>query len=176
MRLRLLELKDAEGMLEWMHDPNVNCYFRFDAANMTRKQVETFIKQSVINAEHRKSYNLAIAEDDDTYLGTISLKNVDWDKKSAEYAISMRASAQGRGVATWATKEILRYAFETLDLHKVHLNVLLDNEKAVHVYEKCGFQYIGMCEQSVYIGKVCKQLKLYEITQEKWLENKNGDV
>lgn len=172
MKLRLLELKDAEGMLEWMHDPEVNCYFRFDAANMTREKVEAFIKQSILSVEKKECYNLAITEEEDIYLGTISLKNVDWNNKSAEYAISIRRSAQGRGVATRATKAILQYAFETLGLNKVYLNVLSDNDKAEHLYKKCGFYYVGMCEESIYIGNICKKLKLYEITQEKWFENR----
>lgn len=27
MELRALKEKDAVGMLEWMHDPEVNCFF-----------------------------------------------------------------------------------------------------------------------------------------------------
>lgn len=166
MKLRLLELKDADGMLEWMHDPKINCYFRFDAAGMTKEKVLAFIKHSIELAKERKSFHLAITEEDE-YLGTISLKNIDWERKEAEYAISTRSVAQGKGIATEATKEILRYAHVELGLNRVFLNVLSDNEKAISLYEKCGFRYEGMCKETVCINGEMKFLRLYAITLDK---------
>ena len=38
---------------------------------------------------------------------------------------------------------MLKYAFEHLNLHKVFLRVYEYNERAIHVYEKCGFRMEG---------------------------------
>lgn len=174
MILRLLKEEDSVGMLEWMHDPNVNQFFRFDANGMTEEKVKAFIEQSNCDIKQKKTYNFAITDGNDEYLGTISLKNVDWDARVAEYAISMRTKAQGKGLATKATREILRYAFEDLGLNRVFLNVLSDNVKAIHLYEKCGFQYEGLFKNHVNIRGEKKSLIWYAVMKDEWEEQLNG--
>ena len=45
-RLRKLEEKDVPEMIAWMHDPKVNCKFRFDFASMTEDKALEFVKNS----------------------------------------------------------------------------------------------------------------------------------
>ena len=170
MKLRMLEPKDAVGMLEWMHDSKVNRFFRFDASNMTLEKAQDFIEKSRKEAELRESYNFAIADENDEYLGTISLKDIDWQARVAEYAISIRSAAQGNGIATEATQQILKYAFEELELNRIFLNVLEDNERAIHLYEKCGFKYEGLFRNHVNIHGKIKSLKWYSILKEEFEE------
>ena len=69
IRLRRLEEKDIPGMLEWIHDPEINRWFRFDADAMTEERVKRFIDESF----SEKSRHYAITNENDEYLGTISL-------------------------------------------------------------------------------------------------------
>ena len=174
MKLRLLKKADVSGMLDWMHDSKVNMFFRFNAENMTEEKSLSFIEQANYDIVEKINYNFAVTEDGDEYLGTISLKEVDWDAGVAEYAIALRTKAQGKGLATKATAEILRYAFEDLGLNRVFLNVLSDNEKAIHLYEKCGFKYEGVFKDHVSIRGEKKSLKWYAIMKSEWEENTNG--
>lgn len=174
MILRLIQEKDVSGMLDWMHDPKVNRFFRFDGASMTEEKAKSFINQALSDAEKKIAYNFAITDENDEYLGTISLKNIDWEAGVAEYAISMRSNAQGKGIATKATNEILRYAFEELGLNRVFLNVLYDNEKAIRLYEKCGFQYEGIFKNHIHIRGENKSLKWYAVMRGEWSERIYG--
>ena len=139
IRLRRLEKKDIPGMLEWMHDPEINQWFRFDAANMTVESAENFIAESF--SEYTRHY--AITDDSDEYLGTISLENIDMENRHALYAISMRSAYHGSGIAMEATELLLEIAFHELGLERVYLNVLSDNLRAKRFYEKVGFRYEG---------------------------------
>ncbi len=162
IRLRKLEKKDAPLMLEWMQEPSISCFFRFDAQSMTIQDCEEFIK-SADNDTNSKHY--AIVNEDDEYLGTISLKNIDFEKKEAEYAISTRKKAHGTGAAMAATKEILRIAFEELKLEQVYLNVLKENGRANAFYRKVGFQSDYCEENAVEInGRKCA-LNWYSISE-----------
>lgn len=143
IHLRNLEEKDAPLMLEWMHDPSIACFFRFDAMSMTEKKCIEYIRTA--NSDEN-SKHFAIADENDEYLGTISLKNIDYEKKEAEYAISTRKMAHGTGVAMTATKEILRIASDELGLKRVYLNVLAENKRANAFYQKVGFQF-DYCEE-----------------------------
>lgn len=44
MKLRKLCDKDAESMLEWMHDPAVSQFFRAPFAQMTMEDARSFIR------------------------------------------------------------------------------------------------------------------------------------
>ena len=50
---------------------------------------------------------------------------------------------RGRGYGTQATRLVLGYAFETVGLHRVSLEVYSFNPRAQHVYETCGFRVEG---------------------------------
>ena len=143
--LRELKEKDAEYMLEWMHDPDIQKGFKKDFLDATIDDAKSFIKKSKIPRQliSGKDLHYAIVNDDDVYLGTISLKKLDLDNLSAEYAITTRKGAHGRGVGSRATKLILKKAFLELGLHRVYLNVYADNTDAIRLYKRCGFKYEG---------------------------------
>lgn len=158
IHLRKLEEKDAPFMLEWMHDPSIACFFRFDAMSMTEKDCLEYI----INANSEEnSMHFAIVDGCDEYLGTISLKNIDYIKSEAEYAISTRKKAHGTGAAMIATKEILRIAFEELGLERVYLNVLAENKRANAFYQKVGFQFDSNHKDFIFVLGRQKELYWY---------------
>ena len=150
MKLRTLCENDASGMLEWMHDSAVNQYFRAPFAQMTIENALSFIQGGGQDASAR---HYAICDDKDVYQGTISLKAVDKENGTAEYAIVLRRQAQGKGYASFATREILRIAFEELGLHKVYLNVWKENAHAVGFYEHMGFRREGDAREQIVLHK-----------------------
>ncbi len=76
----------------------------------------------------------------------------------------MSRNSWGKGFAQKATKEILNYAFRTLHLHKVYLNVLAENIRANKFYKKCGFSFEGTFKDHIYIdGEGYKNLNWYAV-------------
>lgn len=157
--LRRLKEIDASRMLKWMHDPNINCNFRFDFSKMTLDNVKDFI----YNSFDEKNQHFAIIDEQNEYIGTISLKNINKIDNNAEYAIVTMAEAHGKGYAFQASKEILKYAFNELKLHKIYLNVLEENVRANKFYEKCGFRYEGMSKELLYINGKYHNVNWYAI-------------
>lgn len=172
--LRKLEEKDAKGMLEWMQDTEIQKKFRFAIENVKKEDVLNFIKVAETEPIEGKSIHYAIADEDDEYLGTISLKDVDLLARKAEYAISLRRKAQGMGVGTKATMKILEEAFDRFGLERVYLNVLSDNERAIHLYEKCGFIYEGEFRNHLFLRGEYKSLKWYSMLKEDYKVNRGG--
>lgn len=145
MRLRELQEKDADRMLSWMHSEKSKDIFAKKFNNFTKEAVLSFIRKKNTS----ENINYACVDDDDNYLGTISLKNIDYENKNAEYAISFMEEAQGTGAALYATKEILKLAFNDLKLKKVYLDVLETNTRANAFYKKVGFIYEGKFEKHI---------------------------
>ena len=134
MRLRRLEMKDVPFMLLWMHDTNTSLFFRTDFSSMTEEDCEHFITSSW---NSKDSLHLAIASDEDEYMGTVSLKRI--ENSNAEFAISVRAEAMGRGYSWFGMEEMINKAFEELGLEAVYWCVSRDNFRAVRFYDKHNF-------------------------------------
>lgn len=157
--IRKLEKKDAERMLEWMHDEEISCNFSVDFKNYSLEQVISFIE----NSFDEKNQHFAITDEKDVYQGTISLKNISYLDCNAEYAIVLRSDALGKGYSQEATREILEYAFNSLKLNKVYLNVLEINIRARRFYEKVGFKSEGVFLRHSYIQNEFHNLCWYAI-------------
>lgn len=136
MKLRKLELKDAPLMLEWMHDDSVICGLRGNFKNKTLDDCITFINNSVNNEEN---IHFALVTDADEYMGTVSLKDIDRKEQNAEFAITVRKTAMGKGYSWYGMQEIIRKAFEEYGLFCVYWCVSAWNERAVKFYDKHGF-------------------------------------
>lgn len=134
MHLRRLELKDAPLMLEWMHDTSVVGLLRTNFASKTIEDCKQFIKNSL---DDSKDLHLAIASDEDEYMGTVSLRDI--ENGSAEFAITVRTKAMSRGYSWFGMEAILKKAFEELNLDCVYWCVSRKNTRAVRFYDKHNF-------------------------------------
>lgn len=162
INLRKLLKKDAEYMLEWMLDENLHEYFRFNSDNANKEKVIQFIEHSYSDT----NIHLAIVNDHDEYLGTVSLKNIDQLNKNAEFAISLREKAKGTGAARIATEQILDFAFHELLLNKVYLNVYSTNTRAIKFYEKMNFHREGTFVNHICVDEHMKTLEWFAIFKE----------
>lgn len=156
MKLRRLELKDAPLMLEWMHDKSVVEDLRTNFIDKTIEDCENFIKNSWNDEEN---WNVAIADDTDTYMGTVSLKQL--KEKSAEFGITVRACAMGKGYAIWAMEEALREAFEKRGLEMVYWCVSPENKRAVRFYDKNEFARVEADKLDMIEGYTKEQIDAY---------------
>ena len=85
---------------------------------------------------------LAILKDD-TPIGEIQLKQIDWESKECTLSIHMQNdTVKGHGYGTYAEQLALRYAFDVLGMAAVNADTIAKNKRSQHVLEKVGFQYI----------------------------------
>lgn len=170
MELRALRECDAKGMMEWMNDPQIRQWFRLKTENTREDDVLDFIRKANTMPIDGGSIHYAAIDEKDEYQGTISLKNINLTDRNAEYAISLRAKAQGKGIAMQATRLLLRKAFEDIRLERVYLNVFTDNIRAIHFYKKAGFVYEGESRNSVFLKGEYRSLQWYRMLQEEYRE------
>lgn len=162
MYLRELKQKDAYFMLAWMHDTDVVGKLRGNFASKTLEDCITFIESSI----SAQNIHLAIASDTDEYMGTVSLKNI--EDGSAEFAITVRAEAMGRGYSWFGMEAIIDKAFNELGLESVYWCVSRENARAVRFYDKHNFHEIIDLPK-----KVSERYK--EVDNLKWYSVLKGD-
>lgn len=136
MDLRKLAQKDAPLMLEWMHDQTVVGHL---GTNFMEKTLDDCSRFITFAETAETDLHLAITDDRDTYMGTVSLKHIDRAHKTAEFAITVRACAMGRGFSRYGMAKILQIGLEELGLDAIYWCVSSQNTRAVRFYDKCGY-------------------------------------
>jgi diamine N-acetyltransferase len=76
-------------------------------------------------------------------VGTVGLFKIEHEHGSAEFGILL-GERRGQGLGTEATRLVLGWAFDTLGLRNVMLQVLAWNAEAERAYERAGFRRVGV--------------------------------
>jgi RimJ/RimL family protein N-acetyltransferase len=93
-----------------------------------------------------------IIETDGIYIGFIRLHGIIWAERRARLAVGIfNRQFWSHGYGTEAIRLILDYAFGDLRLHRVSLDVLDINVRAIRSYEKCGFVREGIQRETCFI-------------------------
>ena len=159
MNLRKLELRDAPLMLAWMHDKSVTEKLHANFASKTMEDAENFIKSSW---DDKDNLHLAIASDTDEYMGTVSLKHI--EDGNAEFAITVRSEAMGKGYSWFGMESIIEKAFAELNLESVYWCVSRENPRAVRFYDKHNFhEVLDVPEKALKRYNGMNNLKWYSV-------------
>lgn len=136
MKLRKLKENDASNMLEWMHDYTIVSELEKNFENMVLSDCIRFIKSS---QENNENLHMAIVDANDEYMGTVSLKHMDFEKGYAEFAIVLRKKAMAQGYGYFGMTEIFRLGNENYGLHTFYWCVSYENKRAINFYNKHHF-------------------------------------
>ena len=137
MKLRKLENKDAFLMLEWMHDKDVIEHMQTEFKKNDVNDCRAFISKSLTD---NCNVHMAIVDDKDIYLGTVSLKHINLKYSAAEFAIVVRKCAMGTGISKEAMKTILQMGKQQLRLKNIYWCVNDKNTRALRFYDKNNYQ------------------------------------
>lgn len=118
-------------MLEWMHDESVVYHLGTNFMEKTIEDCQRFIDWA--NSTDT-DLHLAICDDRDEYMGTVSLKHI--HDGTAEFAITIRACAMGKGYSHFGMDAILNHGIRELGLDAIYWCVSQKNARAVRFYDK----------------------------------------
>jgi RimJ/RimL family protein N-acetyltransferase len=102
-------------------------------------------------------------------IGHCFLYNINKKDKRATLAIGIHdREFRGKGLGTEATKQLLKYAFDKLKLHRVDLRVLEYNRAAIRCYKKSGFKQEGIERESGFVdGKYYDDIRM-SVLENEW--------
>ena len=110
---------------------------------------EVWIAQAAERAAQETSYNFAVAlPESDELIGSIGLEM----RRESERAVLgywLGVPYWGRGYATEAVIEILRFGFEDVGLNQISASVFANNPASARVLEKAGLTYEGRHVQAI---------------------------
>jgi len=139
---------DAALYTKWLNDPAVTVSLGGYAKVFSLPRTEREMREAV-SRDH--SYAIVLREGE-RLLGNIDFRDVDHLNGKATLGIFIGEEAdRGQGYGAEATRLMLNYAFTTLHLHNVQLEVFSNNAQAIACYEKVGFKISGRRRESVFI-------------------------
>ncbi len=139
-RLRLRPFDDADVTDLFALHSSAHVLRYWDAPPWTeRERAERFIASSRQTAVEGTGARLAVNRvSDGAFIGWCSLSRWNPDNCSALLGYCFDDAAWGHGYATEAARELLRWAFDTLDLNRVQAATDTRNAASARVLEKPG--------------------------------------
>lgn len=148
--LREFRQEDIAGMRQWVTDDEITrqlggAFSRPKTWEETEQYLASLLRGDVGGT------HFAIAERDSLkYIGQCDLTGLDDRARKAALSIVLCRERIGRGLGREAVALLLNYAFRQMNLHRVSLHVMADNERAIRCYEACGFQREGTLRAERY--------------------------
>ena len=85
-------------------------------------------------------------------IGVCQLTAINAVSRSADLQIRIGdAAARGKGLGLEAVRLLVAFGFRDLNLHRVSLQVLATNRRAVRTYERAGFQLEGTLRDAAFV-------------------------
>lgn len=123
---------------------------------------------------HKDYYDFAIESiNEGKYIGECGIKSVDWKNRRTEIYIFLGKDYVGNGYGTDATKVLLDFIFNEMNLNKVKLTVLSINTRAIKSYKKCGFRIEGTLKSELFKEGSYQDLIIMGILKDDYLDNKS---
>ncbi len=149
IRLRAREPGDEPLLYAWFNDPEVTQHLTVRYP-MSHAQETAFISANGANGYAKVSFAVETLADR-RLIGGVGLEDTSPENRSAVLGIAIGDKAYwdgGYGSDTMRT--VCRFGFETMNLHRIELEVYVSNERAIHVYEKVGFRIEGRRRDALY--------------------------
>lgn len=167
-KLRELERKDISEINVWRNNQELidtlGAPFRYISPEVDMEWYEDYMRN------RGSAVRCAVVEEGfDKILGLVSLTNIDFINRSAQFHIMIgRKENQNRGMGRFAISEMLRHAFKNMNLERVELTVLETNKRAQHLYERMGFVYEGEQRCSKYKNGDFFNMRMYSILKREY--------
>ena len=172
IRLRAAERSDIDTFLRWINDPEVTENLML-VSPMSRVEEEHWYENMLARSPHEHVMVIDIKNHKKTgewfAIGTCQFIQIDWRNRSAELGIMIgEKSYWNQGYGTETMQLLLQHGFNTLNLHRIWLQVYAKNPRGIRAYEKAGFNYEGKFRQAHFQHGEYFNVHLMSVLKPEW--------
>lgn len=135
--LRPPNFSDCEIIVHWRNLPRVKT-FHLDIKPLTLKAQKEYLKKYF--KKENDIYFVIVVKKENRMIGTVALYNIAEKKAELGRLLIGEEKYLGKGYMKDAIVVLLQYAFMTLTIEEVYLGTFFENEEALSLYNKIGFQ------------------------------------
>lgn len=166
VRLRKFEPKDVPALYAFRNDRVLAAQLGGFSTGYAEADLRNWIDYHNGRADE---VIYAIVDQGDEAVGHVGLYQIDHRVRKAEFAILIgRAELHGRGIGKAVTKFMLDFGFLDLNLNKISLTVLANNERAQSLYRSLGFVEEGILRQEQFRNGTYLDVVLMSLLREEW--------
>lgn len=147
--LRGMLRSDLELYRTWVDNPEVTHYMEMGWRPCSDHDLE----KTYVEATQSPTDVVMVIEENATgkAIGTTGLYLINWPGRRTQFRILIgEPSCFGKGYGTSATRLIVKYGFERLNMETIYLGANQDNIGATRAYEKAGFTHDGVQPNFIY--------------------------
>ncbi|CAM5792497.1 spermidine N1-acetyltransferase [Castellaniella caeni] len=165
IKLRPLEREDLRFVHQLDNNASVMRYW-FEEPYATFTELQSLYDQHV----HDQSERRFIVQCEGENAGLVELVEIDHVHRRTEFQIIIAPEFQGKGLAARATRMALEYGFKVLNLYKIYLIVDKENHKAIHIYNKLGFEAEGELKDEFFVNGEYRSVMRMRLFQQDYLK------
>ncbi len=168
VRLRWLEDRDASALFDVFSDERVMRYW--SGAAWTEASQATDLIASIRDYFDKQTlFQWGIARaSDDVVIGTCTLAWIDASNRRCEIGFALRSDHWGQGLVSEATRLLLVFAFESLNMHRIEADVDPRNEASIRLLSKLGFQREGYLRERWLVGSEACDTVFFGLLRSEW--------
>jgi len=161
--LRDLSTEDLKLLVRWRNDPEVNRYLA-DRLK-TAEEAEAWYNKLRANPK----VWLKTVVQDNAAVGYATVESIDEKNRKCELALVIgEKDSWGGGIGTFVLKEMLKYAFETLRMHRVWAAVADGNDRSERLVKTAGFIKEGVMRETLIMNGKFTDLLFYSILEHEY--------
>jgi len=176
VRLRPPQIEDLEPIFRLFSDTRVVRYWSRPAMR-TRAEAEAYVASILEGFVQREFINWIVAEPgSERMLGTCTLYDIQLRHLRCGVGYAVLPDEQGRGIASAAVAQAVRWAFEVLDLVRVEADIHPENTASGRVLMNNGFRAEALLRQRFIHNDELQDSQIYALLASEWQARPAADA
>jgi ribosomal-protein-alanine N-acetyltransferase len=137
LRLRQLTLADQDDVYSYGSDPDVT-EFMIWPRHTSISDTVAFLASIPKNLASQTSLGFGIElKATGKIIGSVGIHNISMKNHKAEIGYVLARPYWGKGLMSEAVREVIRFAFDEMGMHRIEAKGDVDNERTFRVMERC---------------------------------------
>ncbi len=172
LKLRPLCSRDSSEIFEYASEPEVAKYVTWEHHRTIADSIHFLrLVMQQYNEGLPSPWGLVYKENN-ILIGTGGYHQWLPAHRKAEFGYALSADYWNKGLMTEAVREILKFGFNVMHLHRAEAKCYPDNIASERVLQKCGMKFEGIIRESFFVKGEFRDLKLYSLLHSEFLINK----
>jgi len=131
------------------------------------RDIEAF--RARVQAQEREGSGLSrVIEHAAAISGVIGFNHIDLLNRRAEIGYWIDRTLEGRGLMRRSCAQLIRYAFDELDMHRVSIDAAVDNRRSRALAERLGFTLEGVRREAEWLYDHFVDHAQYGLLEREW--------
>ena len=171
--LRKITVKDVDDVYEYSSDPDTSKYLlwsphpdryytiEYVTYLKTRYRSGDFFDWGIIDRETNKM------------IGTCGFTRFEYNHNSAEVGFVLNKKYHGKGIATEAAREVLKFGFENLALNRIECKYIVGNNASRRVMDKLSMTFEGIVREGMLVKGTYRDIGVCSLLRKEYEEQNN---